>query len=433
MTRHALAPPYDSSPVDELIAPPSTGRGLVRRRRALLAAVVGCLVCTGAGIGATMFVKSPAQAASEVAAPPADVLTVPVAHKVIADSVVTRGKVTASQRVEVSSEGTAKGVGRSIVTKANIRPGQALRLGQVLVEVSGRPIFLLKGDIPAYRDLALGMRGEDVAQLQAALADVGYSSGADASGVFGTGTERAVSRFYLSMGYAPATSDVPPAAPGVPPVAQGADGSAPEPAGQALVVPFSDLVFVRSAPARVDAVETSVGSAASGTLLSVTSGTLMIDGAVAAYEKGLIRAGQQVQVFSEATGREAAGEVVSVAKAPAKAESDDDQRSGESYTVRIKPSKPLSADFYGADVRLTIVSASSQDKVLAVPTSAVSAGADGLTSVTVRTGTQERRVAVKVGVTGDGYVQVTPRDEDRLAQGDQVVVGIGSPTGEGRR
>ncbi|GAA1371763.1 peptidoglycan-binding protein [Streptomyces beijiangensis] len=372
-----------------------------------------------------MLIKSPAQAAADSAAPQPDVLTAPVVRKVLAQSVVTRGTVTASQRTDIASTGSAKDVGRSVVTKVKIAPGGTLSPGQVLLEVSGRPMFILQGDLPAYRDLMPGMSGEDVTQLQRALSRIGYASSGDTVGVFGPGTEHAVTRYYRAIGYAPATSEVSQKP-------QTTDDAAQRTAKQGSGVPMSEVTFVRSSLARVDTVGAKVGGDANGTLLSVTSGTLMIDGSVASYEKDLIRAGQSVQVLSEVTGKQATGTVISVAKSPTKAHEGDSEQSGETYAVRIKPSKALSADFNGADVRLTIVAASSQDKVLAVPTSAISAGADGLTTVTVRADNQERRVAVRVGMTGDGYVQITPEGSDHIAQGDQVVVGVQAPVTAGQ-
>ncbi|MFG2113724.1 hypothetical protein ACGFRB_14005 [Streptomyces sp. NPDC048718] len=158
----------------------------------------------------------------------------------------------------------------------------------------------------------------------------------------------------------------------------------------------------------------------------------MVDAAVAPFEKGLIRPGQNVQILSEESGKQVTGTVISVAKSPTKPQAGESTQSGENYAVKVKPSNSLTSDFYGADVRLTIVSASSQGEVPAVPPSAISAGADGLTAVTVRTGSHERRVAVQVGMTGDGYVQITPEGSARISSGDQVVVGVQPPLGSGR-
>ncbi|MFG2600595.1 peptidoglycan-binding protein [Streptomyces sp. NPDC048462] len=448
MTRHAAArrrPDPAEAPGGE----PPAARGLVRRRRVLLAVVVGCLVCTGAGAGAATLIKSPAQAAAETVAPRPDVLTAPVVRKVLAQSVVTRGKVTASQRAEITAGGSAKDVGRSVVTKVKVKAGETVKAGQVMVEVSGRPIVLLQGAIPAYRDLMPGMTGQDVAQLQSALAAIGYSSGGDTSGVFGTGTEQAVARFYGAIGYESPKSEVAqtppprstgdagaggkPAEGGEP--ATGAESTADATQGTVKavsVMPLAEVAFVSSAPARADAVTAKVGDEATGTLLSLDSGSLVVNGSVASYEKGLLRPGQSVQILSEATGKQASGTVASIADSPTKAQDGEARQSSETYALRVKPSKALSADFNGADVRLTVVAASSQDKVLAVPTSAISSGADGLTSVTVRSGSQERRVAVRVGMTGDGYVQITPEKPARITEGEQVVVGVQSPLPAGQ-
>ncbi|WP_432062952.1 peptidoglycan-binding protein [Streptomyces sp. S1] len=416
-------------------------QGLVRRRRALLAVVIGCLVCTGVGAGAATLIKSPAQVAVEAAPPQPDVLTAPVVRKVLAQSVVTRGKVIPSHRFEVKSAGSPKDVGRSVITDIRVKPGQKLSYGQVLVEISGRPIFLLKGDIPAYRDLIPGMQGRDVAQLQDALAGIGYSLGADRSGFFGSGTEKAVNRFYRSIGYSPVTTD----RPVNPPVADkevaspgngtpsGDKNNAIESKVESIsVVPLAEIAFVKADSVRVDTVEAKVGSEPSEVLLSLASGSLTINGAVASYEKGLIRPGQDVQILSEISGERAVGKVVSVANSPSKRQEGESALTGESYAVVIEPVKGVSAEFSGADVRLTIVAASSQGEVLAVPSSAISAGADGLMSVTVRDGGQERRVPVRVGMTGDGFVQISSDGPARIAQGDQVVVGTQMPSSKGK-
>jgi multidrug efflux pump subunit AcrA (membrane-fusion protein) len=72
-----------------------------------------------------------------------------------------------------------------------------------------------------------------------------------------------------------------------------------------------------------------------------------------------------------------------------------------------------------------VVAATTRAKVLIVPVAAVSAGADGKTAVTVVVADgSRRRVEVRPGASGDGYVQVTPIGA-ALRPGDQVVVGTG--------
>ena len=91
--------------------------------------------------------------------------------------------------------------------------------------------------------------------------------------------------------------------------------------------------------------------------------------------------------------------------------------------VTVTPTAPLTTNWYGQNVRLTITSASSGGEVLAVPEAAVTAGADGRTRVTVVGGDgTQHQVEVKAGLSGEGYVAVEPVG-GQLAPGDRVVTG----------
>ncbi|MZF90117.1 HlyD family efflux transporter periplasmic adaptor subunit [Streptomyces sp. SID5643] len=414
-------------------------RGLAQRRKALGFLVLACLVCTGAGAGATLLIKSPAQVAADTAPPPPDILTAEVENRVISQALITRGKVTASRRTDISSGPRAgEDAGRSVVTKVTSAPGRKLTAGQVLLEVSGRPLFVLKGAVPAYRDLVPGKRGEDVAQLQSALNGSGHRTGNDLSGVFGPGTARALTSFYRSIGYEVPVTEAPgsvsPAGAPQPGASASPEAKPEEAPPRALpTFPMSEVVFVRSFPAYVEDVRTEVGDEAGENLLSLSSGELTVEGSVTPQEKGMIRAGQKVRIYSDTAGREYSGEVKSVALERATAEDDGGEEPGEQrYTVEVTPSRPLPRKLNGENVQLTVVAASSRGKVLAVPSSAVSTGADGLTSVTERTGRKERRIPVEVGVSGDGYVEIMPRKGARLEAGARVVVGVQTRATAGR-
>jgi len=56
--------------------------------------------------------------------------------------------------------------------------GQVIRQGQMIYQVSGSPVVLLYGSVPAYRDLSQGMTGADVTQLNADLVTLGYATAA---------------------------------------------------------------------------------------------------------------------------------------------------------------------------------------------------------------------------------------------------------------
>ncbi|WP_078906941.1 peptidoglycan-binding protein [Streptomyces sp. NRRL S-378] len=426
-----LAPGNDA-PSHRQPAPPRGG--LVRRRRILTGVVAGTMALTGIGAGAATLLKSPAQVAAETAPPPPDVLTAPVEKRVLSASLITRGKVAASQRIDVLSAGLSSGdTIRAVVTKVKAKPGDMVKPGSVLVEVAGRPVLALRGSLPAYRNLTAGVVGPDVVQLQRALAELGYRRGTDPSGTFGPGTQNAVRSLYEAAGYtAPTTAGMKAGAAGKP----GADkpGEPPNSSASAattgtsptVVLPAAETVFVSDGPVRVDSVEAVVGATATEKLMTITAGVLGIDGALESYQKDSVRPGQKVDIFADRSGGRAVGTVASVGPAPVPTGKEAGAAEAtQRFQVKITPDQPLPAEFAGQDVRLTINAASSEGAVLVVPTAAVSSQADGRTTLTVVTsGGKQARVEIRTGMTGDGYVEVTPVS-GTLAPGDRVVLGAG--------
>lgn len=183
--------------------------GVARGRRVVLGVVGGAALMAVGGLLTTTLVRSPAQVAAETRPPAQGALTAEVERRVLAETVVMRGTVVADQSVAVSpqgirtGEGEAAGAGAAVVTKLPLKAGDPVQAGQLLAEVSGRPVFALHGGLPMYRDLKPGATGDDVAQLQQALRELGYGTGADAKGVFGAGTKAALAAHYHSLGYAP--------------------------------------------------------------------------------------------------------------------------------------------------------------------------------------------------------------------------------------
>ncbi|MBU3689560.1 MAG: peptidoglycan-binding protein [Actinobacteria bacterium] len=91
-------------------------------------------------------------------------------------------------------------VGDPVITNLAVAAGDEVIEGQRVIEVSGRPVFVLVGDVPVYRSLRPGMTGSDVAQLQAALSRLGCPI-TDPSGVYGPDTKACVGTFYADAGY----------------------------------------------------------------------------------------------------------------------------------------------------------------------------------------------------------------------------------------
>lgn len=138
---------------------------------------------------------------------------------------VAPGEVGSSIRVNTTARwdrvpaGTNRAAGT--VTQVMVSSGAEVAQGDALYAVDLRPVVIARGEVPAFRALSRGAVGEDVAQLQQLLSDLGYYSGA-ADGSFGSLTSQAVRRWQKAQGVT-------------------ADG----------VVRDGDLVFVPALPARV--------------------------------------------------------------------------------------------------------------------------------------------------------------------------------------
>jgi multidrug efflux pump subunit AcrA (membrane-fusion protein) len=107
-------------------------------------------------------------------------------------------------------------------------------------------------------------------------------------------------------------------------------------------------------------------------------------------------------------------------------ELEQDEQNGRSHPMLVTPTEsPLDERLAGADVRLTVEAAATEGEVLVVPLTAVYNGADGNTAVLkLLPGGTQQRITVTAGVSGDGFVAVTPVD-GALQAGDLVVVGAG--------
>jgi hypothetical protein len=384
---------------------------------AVTAAVSSCAAATLAA----QVVKSPAQAAADSAPPPPSLLSAEVEHRVLSDSIVLRGTVIAGQMVDVTPVVEGEGIRSALVSRLPVGTGTTLAPGQLIVEVSGRPVFVLPGALPSYRDLTEGARGDDVAQLQAALVELGHGTGDDRPGAFGPGTTEALAAFYAGIGYEPLTAPV------------GGEPEAGDAAAGSAMLPAGEVVYLADFPARVDRATTVVGAEVSGPVLTLSAGELRVTGSLQPHHRDLVRTGQTVRIHSELSGDTAEARVDVVAEAmDMEAPSEygvvpegfgDGAAPG--YAVSVIPTEPLDSGWAGQDVRLTMEAATTGEPVLVVPVSAISARADGEVFVQVlEPDGSQRDVRVTTGVTGDGSVEVRSADGDHgLSVGDDVVIG----------
>ncbi|MEA2002230.1 MAG: peptidoglycan-binding protein [Actinomycetota bacterium] len=175
------------------------------RRALLVLALVAVVAAAGVGWVAGTRIKSPAQVAAEAEPPEASLITVPVERMVIANDVVIRGTVRFDEPESVPTPSLAV-PGLSPVVTWVPGVGDELPEGSVLFELAGRPTFALQGDLPLFRTVMPGDKGEDISQLQAALLRLGFDPGV-IDGVYGSETETALRAFYASKGYQPIGTD----------------------------------------------------------------------------------------------------------------------------------------------------------------------------------------------------------------------------------
>jgi len=386
----------------------------LRRRRIILIGVVAlAVVASVGGLLISTAIKSPAELAAQTAPPSQTRLTVPVTRQVITATVLAQGVVKHPPEVaQLPGANSSGGNGvLPVVTKIFRGTGSTVEPGRVIVEVAGRPFFVFQGTVPAYRSLAPGESGSDVAQLQVGLESLGYSVGGDTLGVFGSGTGSAVAAYYSALGYSVPT--VPAGS-----TSGGKKGSKPV---SKPMVPLAEIMFVPRFPARVVKVAGPVGQEASGSLVTLSMGDPTIAGQLSPSDAALVHRGMAVTITDPATNATRRGHLGYVGR---RTRTTGSISGGVYLPVKIRPSRPLPASMIGQDVSLTITAAHSPGPVLAVPEAAVFARADGRLYVTKMTGLRsDVQVPVRVGVTGNGMVGITPIDGGTLTAGDRVVIG----------
>jgi hypothetical protein len=167
----------------------------------MLAGVVG-IVVVAAGLGWIFGsqIRSPAELAAEAQPPPASNITVGVVSEVLSADVITRGDLVYDEPVQVRLSGSFADQPERLIATGTVEQGDTLDEGDVAIEVVGRPVFLLAGEIPMYRDLRPGATGVDVLQLEEALERLGLFDGTPDE-LWGEETGAALAALYEAAGY----------------------------------------------------------------------------------------------------------------------------------------------------------------------------------------------------------------------------------------
>lgn len=173
-------------------------------KRGLAVAVVLVAVGAAAGLGwmAGQRVRSPDQIAFETQPPEPSLITVEVELTELAADVITRADVGYDDPAALSLSGALGGQPSVLLVTSAPERGDDLAEGSAAIEISGRPVFLLVGEIPVFRDLRPKAKGPDVRQLEEALARLGYFD-LTPDDTWDPDTGAAAAAWYEAAGYAP--------------------------------------------------------------------------------------------------------------------------------------------------------------------------------------------------------------------------------------
>lgn len=340
--------------------------------------MVLAILAAGCGLGWVLAVtfESPEQRAANASPPPPSVITAVVKTGTLASTINVRTTLVLANESTTSIS--------KVVTRAPVSAGQEVTQGQVLLELEGQPLFVLKGAFPFYRDLATNSTGPDVSQLQAALRGVGFD--VPDTGRYDWATIVAVSNLYDRAGY------------------QGYDGRSFGP-GQAIAV--------GGFPATLNAVP-PVGRPTTGSdQVSIGFGAPVARGALPSEMQPFISVGQEAQLSLD-TGELLSAIVKSI---------EPPQAEGENATIvfeaKLEDGSDLDLALIGSGGIAVVTITSVAEEALLVPTSAVAHGQDGSAFVLVETedGSFAQTPVTELGEL-DGVTAVAPGESLRV---DDVV------------
>jgi hypothetical protein len=404
---------------------------------------------TGTAWYFAMQAQTPAQRAEEAAEPEDSVITVRVDQDQLIETLEFDAVFNRTGDFSVPAPAAPEGIETALASKIPLEVGDEVKAGTVILEVSGRPMIALEGDVPAYRDLTEGDTGPDVKQLQLALQQL---YGTPQTGTFDARTVADVKKLYDNVGYDHATKseEVAPEDTGEEDTAGGDEGAEGDTGGdentgggqaatvERVVVPSSEVVFLPDLPMQVSKINAQqsapVGTdqpvmvLASGDwkleakLDEETAAELSKDGVELEFGDGPME-GQEVGEF-ELEVREEAAESEDGGMYPG--EEGEEQTQEVTYAVfafdaeKLEEVEELVPE---EEQEVTLVKARSAEDALIVPLSALWTDGEGRTMLTVVEGEdrKERHVEVEVTLRHDGRGVVEPV-EGELAKDDEVVI-----------
>jgi len=387
--------------------------------------------------------RTPAQRAEETQEPDDSIITVRVDQDQLVDTLDFDAILDRTGDFSVPAPAAPEGVATALASKIPLEVGDEVRAGTLLLEVSGRPMIALEGDVPAYRDLEEGDTGPDVEQLQLALQQI---YGTPKTGTFDSRTASDLEKLYDSVGYEPATNEeaVETETEENTETDTDTEENADENVGggqadtvERAALPAAEIVFLPELPMQVSKINAKQSApVGEEPVMVLASGDWKLeaelDDAAAAelsklgedaeleYGDGPLE-GQEVDAFEletrEVEDTENEGDFYG--------EEEEAQTVEKTFAVfafdadKVEDMDDLAP---GEEQELTLVLARSAEDALIVPLSALWTDAEDRTMLTVIDEDQkERHVEVDVTLRHDGRGVVAPVDGE-LAKGDEVVI-----------
>ncbi|MFE9664377.1 peptidoglycan-binding protein [Streptomyces sp. NPDC005955] len=332
----------------------------------VVAAVTGGFLYLGGGDGADT-------AGQGGDLPPA---TTTVVRTDLVQSKTVDGKLDFAQRRTVKSavEGT--------VTVA-ADEGEIVTTGQALYELNDKPVTLLYGPVPMFREMKRGDRGSDVLQLERNLRDLGYGAELYVDVWYDEDTEAAVKQWQKTLNR---------------------DTTGRVGKGDVVFQP-GQVKVAKADAALADQV------APGGPVLTVASTKPVVRAELEQSDGALTSSGTKVEVVLP-SGKTAVGKVAGTVRPEATGEGGEGAQDGITVEVVLDGGAGAVA---GEDAKksasVRFVS-EAREGVLAVPVEAVVAlrGENGGYGLQVVRGTTSQVVRVETGMTADGRIEVSGPD-----------------------
>jgi HlyD family secretion protein len=384
---------------------PVTRKTWVLAAAAVLAAVIA--------VGDVVVMSNAKQATSAAQEPPAN--TVKVERRTLSAMVSLVGTLTYGTGPDGLPYSVINGA-QGIYTELP-QIGHVISQGHVLYRVDDGPVVLLYGSTPAYRSLSAGATGADVAELNADLVTLGYSTPAQlipTSFYFGSATSTALEKLQAALGVTQngtlslGQAVFEPTAVRVTSLSAELGGSTQT--GQAVMQGSSTTRQVQVALDASQQTQVAVGNKVTITLPNnqTTPGVVSSVGAVATCPPGSGSGGPSSSSAAPGTDTCSPGSSGS--------------STTPTITLDVTPSDPIATGTWDqAPVQVTVTTASVPNALVVPVTALLAQSGGGYAVEVVDPGGTHHLVAVSLALfdDADGLVQVTGSE---LAAGQEVAV-----------